>query len=301
MDINDLGVLGHILNKSHDEIKSALLNEEGQLIENLEQKIKEIHEENLTAQTNARKEIFDNGYKKAQKEVLEKKESELRQKFEVSGGNLDDIVQEIYDSGKKEANINPSDVKNSEVYLTDVKKFQTRIQELETALEGEKKQREMDKIRSVAYDRIPAALKEAKKVLPEDADMREYVDLIMLQMERKGIRIALNDEGEPFPVNEEGNRIRNDRTLKDLTFQEVIESNAFFLPTAQNSGGESPGNANPAGGRSGKSFDYSHVKSSEDYIKAVDSIISDYSSPDQIPERDERMSALEAHGSALGL
>lgn len=301
MDINDLGVLGHILNKSHDEIKTALLNEEGELIENLEQKIKELHDENLTAQTNARKDIFDNGYKKAQKEVLEKKESELRQKFDVSGGSLDDIVQEIYDSGKQEAKINPSDVKNSEIYLADVKKFQTRIQELEASLEGERQQRELDKIRSVAYDRVPAALREAKKVLPEDADLKDYVDLIMLQMERKGIKIALNDEGEPIPVNEEGNRIRNDRTLKDLTFQEVIESNAFFLPTAQNSGGESPGNANPAGGKGGKAYDYSHVKTADDYIKTVDSIIAEHSKPEQVTERDERMKALEEHGAALGL
>lgn len=301
MDINDLGVLGHILNKSHDEIKTALLNEEGEFIENLEQKIKELHDENLTAQTNARKDIFDNGYKKAQKEVLEKKESELRQKFDVSGGSLDDIVQEIYDSGKQEAKINPSDVKNSEIYLADVKKFQTRIQELEAALEGERQQRELDKIRSVAYDRVPAALREAKKVLPEDADLKDYVDLILLQMERKGIKLALNDEGDPIPINEEGNRIRNDRTLKDLTFQEVIESNAFFLPTAQNSGGESPGNANPAGGKGGKAYDYSHVKTADDYIKTVDSIIAEHSKPEQVTERDERIKALEEHGAALGL
>src|SRR5699024_11368703 len=107
------------------------------------------------------------------------------------------------------------------------------------------------------------------KVLPEDADLKDYVDLILLQMERKGVKIALNDEGEPIPINEEGNRIRNDRTLKDLTFQEVIESNAFFLPTAQNSGGESPGNANPAGGKGGKAYDYSHVNTARSEERRV--------------------------------
>lgn len=295
-----IGALGYALNKSHEEVSKTLLNEEGQLIENLEQIVKEIHDQNVHEQTSVRKEMFDNGYKKAQREVLERKENELRQRFEVDGATIDEIVEEIHNSGKREAKVNPSDVRNSEIYINDIKKLKTREEELEGEIQRLQKERELEKIRSVAFERIPSVLREAKKVIPEDANMKEYIDLILLQMERKGINIVINDDGDPIPVDGEGNRLRNERTLKDLTFSEVIVSNAFFIPTAENSGGQSPGNSNPPSG-SGKVYDYSHVKDGQSYLQEMDRVIEEFGSPEHEAERNERVKALEEHGAALGL
>jgi len=296
MEVKDLGVLGFLLNKNHDEIKSAVLKEDGEFIENLEDELRTLHESNLDSYRTERKTVFDNGYKKAQKDVLEKKEDELRSKFDVSGETIDEIVQGIYDNGKKEAKVNPSDVKNSEIYLNDIKKFQGKVSELESELLKERSERKYDRTSSVLDSFIPNALASAKKVLPEDS-RNDHLELLKTHMREKGVYWEINEDGQPMPIDEDGNRIRNDKTLKDFSAQEIIEKYSFFLPTAKNSGAQSPGNSNESPDGGNNKYDYSSVKNVNDFNAELEKI-------KDVTEADERTSRSEALfevGESLGL
>lgn len=287
--------LAHLLNIGHGELKESLTSD-GKLIEDQSEitaKLKELHDANLDGYSTARKKAFDDGFKKAQKKVLEDRESELREKYDVEGDNLESIVEAIESKARKNAELNPSDVKNSEIYINDVQKFKDRVKTLEDELANEKAGRQIDLVNSRLDAKLPEWIKEAGKSLSDKPEVRDQqIRLLKLAMKENGIEARI--DGDRLVPYKDDSVLIDEKTMKELTMSGAISQVALFLPDSKPAAGQSPGNRNNPGDDTGGAFDFSHVKTAEDFSRETDKILEkeDYAA---------EMDALIAYGEELGL
>lgn len=296
MDITvNLEDLAHLLNIGHGELKESL-TKDGKLIEDQSEitaKIRELHDENLEGFSSARKKAFDDGFKKAQKKVLEDRESELRSKYDVEGDTLESIVEAIESKARKNAKLNPSDVKNSEIYINDIQKLKDRVKDLESELDSEKSGRQADKVNALLDANLPDWIKESGKALSDKPEVRQQqLNLLKIALREQGVEVRM--DGDKLVPYKDDSVLVDEKTMKELTMSGAISQIALFLPDAKSGGGQSPGNRNDPNDTNSGKFDFSHVKTAEDMNRETNRLL-------ELEDSTEEIEALIAHGEANGL
>lgn len=155
--------------------------------------------------------IFDNGYKKAEKEVAERWEAEIRKAFDISddtiqGTALLDAVKTATASKQKD----PADIKRSPEYLKLEREAKAALDaakaEHQAAIEQMKAQHEKQSAWSVVQQDIRARLMKLNPVLPSDPTKQARVlDLFVKQLAEYEWQA---DNGTFIPMKD-GKRVEN--------------------------------------------------------------------------------------------
>lgn len=188
-----LSVLTKYFSKTEDEIKELMYTEEDgnfvlkegasdMLIGMDEKRINRIKDEIGASATKK----FDDGYKKAQKEVLTKFEADLKAKFglETDKAGLD-LIDELTASISKGGDLTEDTIKTNPLYLKlegqTKKAFEEKIEELRGEFDGYKASVEMNKAMSGVKALARQEFLSLNPVLSEDAGKAERQVAIFLQ------------------------------------------------------------------------------------------------------------------------
>lgn len=238
---------------------------------------------------------FDNGFKKAEKEVSERWESRIKSAFELDtdavGDDLLSVVKEKAGSGGKASS--EEDVKKHPVYLSLERKYLADLkvakEEGEKALDDFKKQMSASEIKSMAKGIAKEKLLRKKPVLEDDASIAETRISDFLR-ELEGYDYEKLEDGTLLPIKD-GKRLENDHS-HPISFDALIDSIAgrrfrFEVQDPKGNGG----NKNDSQGKKDQVKFTGKVPANEDeFLKA-------YSALSDPTERSALMQAYEAtHG-----
>ncbi len=256
----------------------------------------------ISKQSEVLKDRFDRGFQKAQGEILNKLEKEIRTEFDIDNADLKgvDLVKHVAEKVKEDAaktapksKLTDDDVKKHPVYLelekAKTKEIQTVKTEYETKIKAEQDAREYEKTLAVVTDKAKAYFKElGEAVLPDDANVAERIVQKLLIEEIKAGR-KFEPNGDDFiALKEDGTREEdkagNAKTLKDIV-AEVAKTNFQFKAGSDK---KFPGNGGdptpPKPGAGGGKYKGAAPKTSDDYVKLL--LSPDLSSDEKLEIRD---------------
>lgn len=129
-----------LLGKGAGELSEAIKkDDEGNLdIDNAKQVILDAQKERLKS---IEKEARDEGYGRAKREVLTEKERELADKFKIEGdiSSIEQLVEKAIENNKPDGAITPEAIRESDVYLSDIKALKEKNESLESEFESFKR------------------------------------------------------------------------------------------------------------------------------------------------------------------
>lgn len=269
-----IALLGKTLNMAPDKV-AALFNADG--TELLPTALNEILTADATRVQTIKAEnqtYFDNGFKKAQVEVLSKSEKDIKAKFAIVSDKVGlDLIDEIVTlkAGEK-ANLEPDKVKLHPEYLKLQDELTNKLKESETSWKTKYDTREAEigreKTFAVISKKADALL--SGYGLPEDEKLRDnQKKLLHLELNKYGFQQHNDDfvivDADGKPVNDEhGHRKNFDTLVQEIASQywPKLEGQGKSGSGAQNNGGQGAGAAklNPYKGK---------IKSEQDYISLV--------------------------------
>lgn len=176
------------------------------------------------------KTLFDNGYKKAQVEVLSKLEKEILDKFEVKSDKKGiELIEEIVTAKTKLPDLDEDKVKVHPVYTKAEKEFQKKLKEQEEAfkaqLEDKDKQYAKKETLTGIKQRVRSLLEEQIKPIfgtTDKAKINNQIDrLLMSEIEQFDYAIQDNE----VIVMKEGKRIE-DKHGKPIAFDSFLKEHA---------------------------------------------------------------------------
>lgn len=202
---------------------------------------------------------------KAERLAGEKFEKEIQTQFNREKRlPVIEAIREILDEQKKTYKANPNDIRNSDIYISDVKALQDKVTELQGAVQSKEKEMEMKDINSEIAKVSSEVLKGF--ALPENDDMRNnnvalFLDSISkgVTFRREGDVVKIYDQDGEYTVK---NDMRNDIDLQSF----IAERAAKIFPAAkQQSKGMPP--APPAGGgQGGAAYKFTNT---EEYVQRL--------------------------------
>ena len=275
-----MGFLSKTLNMGAEQLADLLYkkSDDGthtdEVNENALQSLLEKDAERVQALKPNTKEIFDNGFKKAEKEISEAWEKKIRAAFDVdTDGKLqgDDLLAEVKtgNATKGKKDFTPEQIKASPEYLQ-------RERELKEALEKERNdwQQKVNDLQSTfnrqkTWDRVGGEIRQALKslnpVLPQDqAKADRVIDMFISQFE--GFEYQLDEKSGTFIPMKDGSRVENQQGYPK-TLAEMVQERADAMfefhkqPPAGNAGNQG-GNGGDGGRRVNARF-----KDEADYLK----------------------------------
>ncbi len=214
------------------------------------------------------KAIFDNGYKKAEKEIAERWEKMLREKF----GITDDQVQgeALIDAAKaalSQEGVKPDKIKTSKEYLELESKMKTTLADKEKELADKIAEMQAQFTKEQTWQQVSAKIRqgllELNPMLPTDASKADrMIDLFMQQFRDYDFQA---DEKEGFIPLQNGQRIEDQhgyaRALADLVKERA--DLMFEFKEQDPAGNAGNRNAVPNGKTSTARF-----KNENEYLKA---------------------------------
>lgn len=238
---------------------------------------------------------FDNGYKKAQKEISEQWENRIKTTFELEtdavGEELLTAIKEKAGTGGKTSS--EEDVKKHPLYLSLEKKYLLDLkaakEEGERALEEFKSKMTVSELKNMAKGIAKEKLLSKKPVLEDDQNIAETRIQDFLR-ELESYDYQKLDDGTLLPIKD-GKRLENDHS-HPISFDALIDSVASrrFKFEVQDPKGNG-GNKNDPGGKKDPVKFTGKVPANEDELLKAYSAITD---PE---ERAELIKAYEdAHG-----
>lgn len=202
-------------------------------------------------------EKFDQGYQKAQKEVLSKFEKELRDEFKIETDKQGkDLISEIISTASKGGDITEETLKTHPLYLKLEKSqknaFDQQYQELKEEYEGFRSNIEREKALSGVLSKGRSAFMSLNPVLSDDKSKAEKQTQMFLNI-LKGYDYV--PEGDTFVIKNGDTRLE-DGHGNPLSFENFVKQKAgelFDFNVQQNRQGT--GNQHQsAGGGSGDQF-----------------------------------------------
>jgi hypothetical protein len=263
------GVLSKTLNFDENGVAS-LFNEDGTIKEDALQTVTESHAKHVSElKTGSTKTAFDDGYKKAQSEVLSKFENDFKTK---TGHKSDkkgiDLVLDYANSVQKEGEITEDLLKKHPKVLTWLEEKDAAIAaakaEGETALNTFKTEISKKEAFSTVAQKALELFHKEKPILSKDpikAKRQEELfikELKAFDYELQEGRIVVLKDGKVYE-NANGHSIKFDELVKNTA------SSYFDFHTVDAK--SSPGNQNPQQGA--KTFNFEVPKTAEEYAKAV--------------------------------
>lgn len=204
------------------------------------------------------KEVFQDGYKKAQSEVLTAFEKGLKEKFGIESSKMGvDLVEEIVtskSSSGKGGNLDEDAIKRSKIYqdLENAKKVETealktdyekKIEEINNGYQYEKTFSDVQKQALQIFNGMEPVLPTIKSVA--DNQVNNFISsLKSFKFDKQGDRIVVMDAEGKVVEDGHGN---------SKSFEDIVKENASGLfEFRKNNGGSGSGNREPEGGNGGK-------------------------------------------------
>lgn len=255
-----LEVLGALFKTPNlEELAESLKKSDGTFDEDKAfELIKSEHAKQVATNKELQKTKFDDGYKKAQKEVLTPFEKKAKELFEVESDLqgedlLSHIATTVKESSKgKKGELTDDDVKKHPVYLKAEKDFKKQLSdketEKETALKTFKDEFTQKELFAKAKE---AALVKFKKVgeaiLPADAEKANKMIQRLLVDELAGFKYQVDADGKFVVLNADGTRAEDEHGHAidfDSHVEKIAKSN-FEFKAAKDRG--APGNGGSGG------------------------------------------------------
>lgn len=198
------------------------------------------------------KEIFDNGFKKAQSEVSEQWEKNLRKNFNVDAENAlqgDKLIEAIKAAMASEG-IKPDKIKTSQEYMQLERQMREALEAQKSEFEGTindlKTRYSKEQTWASVSGSIRAALTELNPVLPHDQSKADRV-ISMFLNEFREYDFQADENGSFIPMKD-GKRVENQQGYaKPLS--ELVRERAEMLFDFQEKQAGNAGNQNQPTGR----------------------------------------------------
>jgi hypothetical protein len=273
-----LALLTKVFNKTEKEIADILFEKseggeetlkEGSLnmiLDLYESKLKKLREDSKGDKTKG----FEDGYKKAEKEIMDDIESKLKEKYGTDSESRGvELVDEIVEKFKKGSKLEPDQVKMTDTFRDAEKQFRKQLKDKESEYQtkiGElQKGFEKDKTWNVVSKDIRKLLLESNPVLP--SNQRAAENLVSLYVDSfRDYEWQVDESGDHFPVKD-GKRVEdnlgNPVVFKNLVTGRVPE---YFDIKKQGDKG-SAGNDNKSG--AGQDGVPSSFKDDQEYLNYI--------------------------------
>ena len=227
---------------------------------------------------------FDNGYKKAQSEVLAAKEKAFKEKYKMEGEyKLDDLVDHIVTTKVKEASsgdIEEAKVKGHPLFIQTLKKVEDTENEwktkLDTAIKDYTTKLEQTEVKGEAKSVVLKAFMDYKPVLSTNAERaetqkKEFVDSILQTSSLKKVAkvgIALLDENGEVRTDEHGHVVTLDKFVfakASALYDQVVQSKKGNA----GNGGEGEGGRGGNGGGGSNNGEYTMPETKAEFDKLM--------------------------------
>lgn len=260
-----LEFLSELIGVKKGDLSAAVKKDDENLKETAE--IEKVIKDNLKTKIEAvRKEARDEGHGRGKRESLTQIEKDLASKHKVSDeGGIDAVIARVLDKHKTEGSeLTPEAIKQSDIYINDLKKEIEKRKTLQTEFESFKTDVETTSKRSRVAQEVQKILPERKFALPQSERVRDrlinaYVDEILEQSDISivdGKIVAKDKKGQPH----------RDDMMNELSFADYASTLAAdFFEVKAGDGRESPGATTPPTGGGGK---LPSIKSKDDFYTA---------------------------------
>ncbi len=273
-----LGLLTKVFNKTEKEIADILFEKseggeetlkEGSLNEVLElyeTKLKKLRDDTKGDKTKS----FEDGYKKAEKEIMVKVENDLKEKYGVESDKLGvELVDEIVEKFKKGSKLEPDQIKLSDTYREMEKQLKKEkvesVKQKEKEIEELHKTHEKEKVWNVVSKDIRKLLMESNPVLPNN--QRAAENLVNMYVDSfKDYDWQAEESGDHFPVKD-GKRVE-DNLGNPVNFKTLVTGRVpDYFDIRKQDGKGSAGNNNKSGAsQDGVPSSFADEKAYLDYI-----------------------------------
>lgn len=219
------------------------------------------------------RESRDEGYGRAKKETMDQIESRLAEKYGVPKAKFDDMMEVIVSKQKETFKANPNDIRNSDIYLADIKAEKERLKELEQSFEQERNTWKSQQVQLLGQSRATSYLTQSNFALPEDQSKRENLVRLFLKDVFNDPNNRIEPEGANLKVlDKDGYPVRNDMK-EPITFDDYLESkaNQYFEKRTERKPA-SPAN-HSEGGKQTSTVEAPDFANNEEYIKLVDEAV----------------------------
>lgn len=210
------------------------------------------------------------GHGRGLKESLTNKEKELKAKLGVEGDTIDEIIDAALEAATKKAALNPDDVKNSDIYINEVKRLKTLIAEKETELANKDQSFTKAETMRLAKELGLKYLNEKKFVLSDDEDIKdEALANLFGKLEDDHTKLSVID-GKVVVVDSNGKPKENEQGTKEISFEDHFVSKAKrYFKQAVADDRKSPANKND--GKTGNvTPEMPELNTAEDLYKALE-------------------------------
>lgn len=204
------------------------------------------------------------GTKESRKEL----ENWIKETYSIEPtGDIKTQIQSLVTEQTKSKKLSEDDVKNSEVFLTEIKKFQDEIKNRDQEIKNLQETNRREKITAVLSQNAKRVLEENNFLIPEEKEVASNLQKLFIQsLWKEDIDFRVNDDGTIVPTNEKGDPLK-DNLHNPIGFDEYSKGVAkMFFPVREGSGKQTPGNQTAPG--SGASKTVYNFKSREDAVKA---------------------------------
>lgn len=274
MEIKELlnGFLGKTLNMPAEKVAS-LFNEDGTVKDNALNDILALDTMRVHTFKSEATSEFDNGYKKAQREVLEVREKEIREKFGVTSNKkgLELIDEIVTTKAGQTVALEPEKVKLHPEYIKLQDELTKRLNETETTWKEKFDSREKQIANEKTFDAISKkadSLLAGKYALPEDLKLStNQKKLLLMELKEYGFQ----PNGDDFVIVDKDGKVKNDAHGNRISFETLINDIASnYWPKLdgqqrQGSGADNNANVNGQGANAYKG----KIKSEDDYVNAM--------------------------------
>lgn len=306
-------VAGTILNKTDEEIASLYLNEDGVVNENFESDLSKIHSDNIQEIRDLNKTRFDDGYKKANSEVLSKAESDINTHFKFEGsGSLVERVSEIIRIERENAVkgvgdkvVTEADVKKHPLYTG----LQDGYDELKTDSEKQlnqyKSQVEADKVQSQVIGMVTVEVEKLKPIFNKDTNIAANQKADIIAKVASGSWGIVEGVLTPFDKDGVPARSKHNHPLKTADLIKAQVESFYDL----NQGGKGGAPAGGGGTQDGPEGDIKSIDNSKDFKKAFQGaaqaindarkIVNKEDREEAVKKAQKRWSDLRAHGKGM--
>jgi hypothetical protein len=216
-----------------------------------------------------RNRIHTEGAAKGKRERMSEFETNIRQKFGYEGTQQgESLIEAIFSSkdselqqlkalaeankGKKieqfTAEEAESFIKNHPFFQTKISEFQTKTTEWEQKYTQFEQQQKAEKIDNLLKDKALSVLDSLNPVIQGDAAVQSYQKQAFLNLLKGSVNFALGENGALQVVDKQGNPLKDDRTFKDISIEDLVKQEAakMFVFQQQDPKG-SGGNGGTAG------------------------------------------------------
>lgn len=193
------------------------------------------------------KQYFDNGYKKAQSEVMERVEKSLRERFNVDTDKqlTGDALLDAINAAMATEGTKPDKIKTSAEYLALEREMRKQIDDLRSQHTAEIENIRLEAKREQTWAQVSGKIRELVRKhngLNQDAITDGMVDLLAAQFREYDYQI----DGEDFLPLKEGNRVEDAHGHARRLAELVKERAEALLPRIAQQPAGSAGNANGA-------------------------------------------------------